>query len=91
MKSSTFELGLSLLRYLSFRLLIGVVLGLPECGHANSNEHVEFVLHLGRGRGYRNIVHFRIKLRPLFQSESRCSSFHLKISFDLHINENLFL
>jgi len=29
-------------------------------------------------------------LWPLFQSESRCSSFHKKISFHLHVNENQF-
>ena len=27
-------------------------------------------------------------LWPLFQSESWCSSFHMKISFDSHANEN---
>ena len=27
---------------------------------------------------------------PLFQSESWCSSFHMKISFNLHVNENSF-
>ena len=27
-------------------------------------------------------------LWPLFQSESWCSSFHMKISFHLHVNEN---
>ena len=29
-------------------------------------------------------------LWPLFQSESWCSSFHMKISFHLHVNESLF-
>ena len=29
-------------------------------------------------------------LWPLFQSESWCSSFHMKISSHLHVNENLF-
>ena len=29
-------------------------------------------------------------LWPLFQSESWCSSFHMKIGFHLHVNENLF-
>ena len=29
-------------------------------------------------------------LWPLFQSESWCSSFHMKISFHLHVNENKF-
>ena len=27
-------------------------------------------------------------LWPLFQSESWCSSFHMKISFHLHVNQN---
>ena len=29
-------------------------------------------------------------LWPLFQSESWCSSFHMKISFHLHVNQNKF-
>ena len=36
------------------------------------------------------IGHFRITIDLLYQSESWCSSFHMKISFNLLVNENSF-
>ena len=42
------------------------------------------------GTAVRNNRPFPNYLWPLFQSESWCSSFHMKISFHLHVNENKF-